>query len=188
MRTGAMIALTLVCATTIGTGAYGMSEPRSARGALPVSVPFAVDAPGEKITIPFDVHEGDVDTKRRLMIALDVPHGPDLPAVDDVRINPRTMRVKVFYDDRGTRVPIETEDDETIIARNTDKPMPHGDPATCQLDLYATLDHESHIAVCGFYAKRYGHYVAEVSTVETLPAFKGIATTIRVDAFYNTGE
>jgi hypothetical protein len=56
------------------------------------------------------------------------------------------------------------------------------------LNLYGTRDDESHIAVCGFYARRYGHYVAEISTVEPLPAFKGIAITIRIDKFYNTGE
>jgi hypothetical protein len=188
MRTRAVIGLLFVCATAIGTGAYGMSESRSAPGTFPVSVPFAVDAEGKSITIPFDVREGEVDTKRRLMIALDVPHGPDLPAVNDVRMNSRSMRVKVFYDDHGVRIPVETEDDDTVIARNTDKPLPHSDMSTCRLDLYGTLDDESHIAVCGFYAKRYGHYVAEVSTIEPLPAFKGIATTIRVDKFYNTGE
>lgn len=165
-----------------------MSESRSEPGSLPVSVPFAVNTAGKSITIPFDVREGEIDTKRRLMIGLDVPHGPDLPAVEDVRMNSRSLRVKVFYDDHGVRVPVETEDDETIISRNKDKPQPHSDTSTCRLDLYASLDHESHIAVCGFYATHYGHYVAEVSTIEALPAFKGIATTIRVDKFYNTGE
>jgi hypothetical protein len=122
------------------------------------------------------------------MIALDVPRGPNLPAVDDVRMNSRSMRVKVFYNDRGVRVPVETEDDATVIARNTDKPLPHSDMSICQLDLYGTLDDESHIAICGFYAKRYGHYVAEVSTIEALSEFKGIDTVLRVDKFYNTGE
>jgi hypothetical protein len=98
------------------------------------------------------------------------------------------MQVKVFYDDHGVLIPVETADDDTIIARNTDKPLPHSDMSICRLDLYATLDNESHIAMCGFFATRYGHYVAEVSTIETLPAFKGIATAIRVDQFYNTGE
>jgi len=188
MRNRPMICLLFVCATTIGTGAYGMTEPRSAPGAFPVSAPFSIDTEGKSITLPFDVRQGEVDTKRRLMIALDVPYGPKLPAVDDVRMNSRSMRVKVFFDDHGVRVPVETEDDDTVIARNTDKPLPHSDMSTCILNLYGTLDDESHIAVCGFYAKRYGHYVAEVTTMEPLPAFKGIATTIRVDKFYNTGE
>ena len=188
MRITPMICLLFVCTTTIGTGAYGMSESRSASGALPVSLPFAVDTEGKSITIPFDVRQGEVDTKRRLMIALDVPHGPKLPAVDDIQENSRSMRVKIFYDDHGTRVPVETEDDATIVARNTDQPLPHSDTSQCRLELYATLDNESHISVCGFYAKRYGHYVAEVSTIEPMPAFKGIATTVRVDQFFNTGE
>lgn len=80
------------------------------------------------------------------------------------------------------------EDDDTVIARNTDKPLPHSEMSICRFDLYATLDDKSHIAVCGFYAKRYGHYVAKVSTIDTLSAFKGIATAIRVNQFYNTGE
>jgi len=188
MRNTSMISLLIACSTIVGSGAYGMSESRSAPGAFPVSVPFAVDTEGKSITIPFDVREGEVDTKRRLMIALDVPRGPDLPAVDDVRMNSRSMRVKVFYNDRGVRIPVETEDDATVIARNTDKPLPHSDMSICQLDLYGTLDDESHIAICGFYAKRYGHYVAEVSTIEALSEFKGIDTVLRVDKFYNTGE
>ncbi|WP_154670756.1 hypothetical protein [Luteibacter rhizovicinus] len=44
-----------------------MSESRSAPSALPVSLPFAVDTEGKSITIPFDVRQGEVDTKRRLM-------------------------------------------------------------------------------------------------------------------------
>jgi hypothetical protein len=122
------------------------------------------------------------------MIALDVPNGSDLPAVEDVRVNSRSMRVKVFYDDHGVRIPVETADVETIIARNTHKPQPHSDPSICRLNLYATLDDESYIVVCGVFAKRYGHYVAEVSTIEPLPAFKAIVTTIRVDKFFNAGE
>lgn len=187
MHIRAAVGLFLVCAT-IGTGAYGMSEVRSAPRVFPVSVPFAVDAGGKSISIPFDVRPGEVDAKHRLMIALDVPYGPDLPAVKDVRMNSRSMRVKIFYDDHGVRVPVETEDDDTVIARNTGKPLPHGDMSICRLDLYGTLDDESHIAICGFYVKRFGHYVAEVSTLEPLPAFAGIATTLRVDKFYNTGE
>ena len=170
MHSRTMIGLSLVCITTIGAVAYGMNESRSAPGAFPVSVPFAVDAEGTSITTPFDVREGEVNAKRRLMIALDVPHGPDLPAVEDVRMNSRSVRVKVFYDDHGVLIPVETADDDTIVARNTDKPLPHSDMTICRLDLYATLDNESHIAVCGFYATRYGHYVAEVLTIETLPA------------------
>jgi hypothetical protein len=183
-----MICLLFVCATTIGTGAYGMSESRSAPAALPVSLPFAVDTEGKSITIPFEARQGEVNTMRRLMIALDVPHGPKLPAVDDIQENSRSMHVKIFYEDHGIRVPVETEDDATIVARNTDQPLPHSDTSQCRLELYATLDNESHIAVCSFYAKRYGHYVAELSTVEPLHAFKGIATTIRIAKFYNTGK
>lgn len=187
MRTRATIGLLFVCATTVA-GAYGMTESRTAPGTFPVSVLFAIDAEGKSISIPFDVRRGEVDTKHRLMVAMDVPHGPDLPAVDDVRVNSRFIRVKVFFDDHGVRVPVETEDDDTVVARNTDKPRPHGDTSLCRLNLYGTLDNESHIAVCGFYAKRYGHYVAEVSTIEPLPVFKGVDTTIRVDRFYNAGE
>ena len=188
MRTSTVTALLFVVATTIGTAAYGMPESRSVPGTFPVSVPFAVDTEGKSITIPFDVRQGEINTKRWLMIALDVPHGPDLPAVVDVRTKARSMRVKIFYDDHGVRIPVETEDDDTVIARNTDEPLPHSDMSMCRLDLYGTLDDESHIAVCGFYTTRYGHYVAEVSTIEPLPEFKGVATTIRVDTFYNTGE
>lgn len=187
MRTRAALGLLFVCTTTV-MGAYGMTEPRTRFGTFPISTSFAVDTEGKSITIPFDVRPGDVDTKHRLMIALDVPHGPDLPAVDDVRMHARSMRVRVFFDDHGVRVPVETEDDETVIARNMGKPLPHSDASICRLNLYATLDNESHIAVCGFYAKQDGHYVAEVSTVQSLPKFKGIGTTLRVDKFYNTGE
>ena len=188
MRMGAVTGLLLICVIVIGPSAQGASTCKDASGTFPVSVPFAIDTEGKKITIPFDVRQGQVNSKRRLMIALDVPHGPKLPAVDDIQENSRSMRVKIFYEDHGTRVPVETEDDATIVARNTDRPLPHSDTSQCRLELYATLDNESHISVCGFYAKRYGHYVAEVSTTEPLPAFKGIATTIRVDTFYNTGE
>ena len=188
MRSKRVIGLLSIFVASFGTGTYGMSESPSAPGAFPVSVPFAVDEEGKSVTIPFDVREGDVDAKQRLMIALDVPHGPALPAVKDIRMNSRSMRVRIFYDDHGVRVPVEAEDDDTVIARNTGKPLPHSDMSICRLDLYGTRDDESHIAVCGFYVKRYGHYVAEVSTMESLPAFKDIATAIRVDKFYNTGE
>src|ERR1700743_2839789 len=188
MRASTVTALLFVFATTIGTAAYGMPESRSVPGTFPVSVPFAVDTEGKSITIPFDVRQGEVNTKRRLMIALDVPHGPDLPAVDDVQTKSRSMRVKIFYDDHGVRVPIETGDDETIIARNTDKARPHSDTSRCRLQLYSSLDNEAHIVVCGFFASRYGHYIAEVSTIEPLPEFAGIATALRVDQFFNTGE
>ena len=53
---------------------------------------------------------------------------------------------------------METEDDDTIVARNTGKPLPHSDMSECRLDLYGTLDDKSRIAVCDFFAKRYGHY------------------------------
>jgi hypothetical protein len=188
MRTRTAIGLFFVSAAIIGTVAYKMYESRSVPRALPVLVPFAIDTEGKSITIPFDVRQGEVDIERGLMVALDVPNGPDLPAVEDVRVNSRSMRVKVFYDDHGVRIPVETEDVETVFARNTGKPQPHSDPSICLLHLYSILDDESHIAVCGFYAKRYGHYVAEVSTIESLPAFKGIVTTILVDEFYNTGK
>lgn len=187
MRPTAAIGLLLMCAM-IGDGAYGTPMSGSAPRVFPVSIPFAVDAGGKSIAIPFDVRPGDMDAKHRFMIALDVPYGPDLPAVKDVRMNSRSMRVKVFYDDHGVRVPVETEDDDTVIARNRGRPLPHRDMSICRLDLYATLDDESHIAICGFYVKQFGHYVAEVSTIEPLPAFEGIATKLRVDKFYNTGE
>jgi len=188
MRMRALAGLFVACVMVTGPGAYGVPTSKKPPGTFPVSVPFAIDAEGKSITIPFDVRPGEVDMKRRLMIALDVPHGPTLPAIEDVQENSRSMRVTIVYDDHGVRIPIETEDDATIVARNTDQPLPHGDRSQCRLELYATLDNESHISVCGFYAKRYGHYVAEISTIEPLPAFKGIATTVRVDAFYNTGE
>jgi hypothetical protein len=188
MRESRKISILVVCAAAVGLGAYGIAESRRTASALPVSVRFAVDKEGKSVTIPFDVREGEMDMKRRLMIALDVPNGPDLPAVKDVVHNSRTMRVRVFYEQQGVRTPVETEDDDTIIARNTGKPLPHSDMSACRLDLYGTLDDEFHIAVCGFFAKRYGHYVAEISTVEPLPAFEAIGTRVRVDQFYNTGK
>jgi hypothetical protein len=188
MPSKSVIGLLFMGAISIGMGAYGMSESERPPGALPLSVPFALDTAGASVTIPFDVREGQVNTKRRLMIGLDVPHGTDLSAVRDVQMHTRSLRVKIFYDDHGVHVPVETEDDETIIARNTDKPRPRSDTSNCRLDLYATRDDEANIAVCGFYATRYGHYIAEVSTIEPLPAFKGVITTLRVDRFYNTGE
>ena len=153
-----------------------------------MSIPFAVDTAGKRITIPFDVRQSDIDTRHRLMIALDVPRGPELPAVTDVRINSRSMRVNVFFDDHGVRMPVDVEDDDTVIARNTGKQIPYRERSMCRLDLYGSLDDESHIAICGFNVERLGHYVAEVSITEPLPAFKGIATTLRVDRFYNTGK
>jgi len=188
MRKRAAIGLLLVCVMTIGAEAYAMSESRSAPDTFPVSAPFALDASGKSITIPFDVNSGNVDSKRHLMIGVDVPHAADFPAVDDVRLHARLLRVRVVYDDHGTHVPIETEDTETIIAGNTGKPRPRADPGVCRLHLYAAVDDESNLSVCGFYAKRDGHYIAEISTIEPMPAFKGVATTVRVDGYYNTGE
>lgn len=188
MRNRATIGLLFVCAIAIGAGAHAMSESRSAPGTIPVSAAFALDASGNSITIPFDINSGNVDAKRHLMIGVDVPHAPDFPAVDDVRLHTRLIRVRIVYDDHGTRVPIETEDTETIIAGNTGKPRPRTDPTVCRLHLYAGLDDESNLSACGFYAKRDGHYIAEISTIEPMPAFKGVATTVRVDDYYNTGE
>ncbi|WP_139382822.1 hypothetical protein [Luteibacter sp. 22Crub2.1] len=184
----AVTGLLFVCAITIGAGACAMSEPRNAPGTFPVSTPFALDTAGRSVTIPFDVNGGNADAKRHLMIGVDVPHASDFPAVDDVRLHVRLLRVRVVYDDHGTHVPIETEDTETIIAGNTGKPRPRADPTLCRLHLYAGIDSESNISICGFYARRDGHYVAEISTIEAMPAFKGVATTVRVDDYYNTGE
>lgn len=188
MRNRAGIGLLFACATTIGPGAHAMSESRGAPGTFPVTVPFALDASGNSITIPFDVHSSHVDAKRHLMIGVDVPHAPDFPAVDDVRLHARLLRVRIVYDDHGTHVPIETEDTETIIAGNTGKPRPRADPSVCRLHLYAGVDDQSNLSACGFYARRDGHYIAEISTIEPMPAFKGVATRVRVDDYYNTGE
>ena len=188
MRNRATIGLLFVGAITIGAGAYAMSESRSAPGTFPVPAPFAIDAAGSSITIPFDVHGGDVDAKRHLMIGVDVPHAADFPAVEDVRLNARLLRVRVVYDDHGTHVPVETEDTDTLVARNTGKPRPNADSTVCRLHLYAALDNESNISICGFYARRDGHYIAEISTIDPIPAFAGVATTVRVDDYYNTGE
>ncbi|WP_369928854.1 hypothetical protein [Xanthomonas sp. NCPPB 2632] len=188
MRNRATIGLLFVCAMTIGAGAYAMSESRSAPGTFPVSAPFALDAAGNSITIPFDVHSGSVDAKRHLMVGVDVPHAADFPAVEDVRLHTRLLRVRIVYDDHGTHVPIETEDTEMIIAGNTGKPRPRAVPTVCRLHLYAGLDDVSNLSICGFYARRDGHYIAEISTIEPMPAFKGVATTVRVDNYYNTGE
>lgn len=188
MRHRAAIGLLLACAISIGAEACAMSESRSAPGTFPVSTPFSLDATGKSITIPFDIHSGKVEAKRHLMIGVDVPHAANSPAVDDVRLHTRLLRVRVVYDDHGTRVPIETEDTETIIAGNTGKPRPRADSTVCRLHLYAAVDDESNLSVCGFYAKRDGHYIAEISTIEPMPAFKGVATTVRVDDYYNTGE
>lgn len=188
MRNRATTGLLFVCAITIGAGAYAMAESRSAPGAFPVSAPFALDAAGNSISISFDVNGGNVDAKRHLMVAVDVPHASDFPAVDDVRLHARLLRVRVVYDDHGTHVPIETEDTETIVAGNTGKPRPRADPTVCRLHLYGAVDDESSISICGFDARHDGHYIAEISTIEPMPAFKGVATTVRVDDYYNTGE
>lgn len=188
MRNRSMIGLLFGCTITIGAGAYAMSESRSVQGTFPTPAPFALDAAGSSITIPFDVNGGSVDAKRHLMIGVDVPHAADFPAVADIRLHVRLLRVRVVYDDHGTHVPVETEDTETIIAGNTGKPRPRADPTVCRLHLYAGLDNESNLSVCGFYARRDGHYIAEISTIDPMPAFKGVATTVRVDDYYNTGE
>lgn len=188
MRNSATIGLLFVCAVTIGTEAYAMPPSRGVPGTLPVSAPFALDAAGKSITIPFDVDSSIVDAKRHLMIGVDVPHAADFPAVDDVRVHTRLLRIRVVYEDHGTHVPIETEDTETITAGNTGKPRPRADPNVCRLHLYAAVDDESNLSVCGFYARRNGHYFAEISTIEAMPAFKGVATTVRIDNYYNTGE
>lgn len=188
MRNRATIGLLFICAITIGAEVHAMSQSRSAPGTLPVSAPFALDAAGKSITIPFDVKSSNVDANRHLMIGVDVPHAADLPAVDDVRVHTRLLRIRIVYDDHGTHVPIETEDTETIIAGNTGKPRPRADPSVCRLHLYAAVDDESNLSACGFYAKRNGHYIAEISTIEPMPAFKGVATTVRIDHYYNTGE
>lgn len=167
---------------------YASCASRSAASTFPVSAPFALDAAGSSIAVPFDVIDGKVDAKRYLMIGVDIPHAADFPAVDDVRLHVRLLRVRVVYDDRGTHVPVETEDTDTIIARNTGKPRPRADPTVCRLHLYGAIDEESNLSVCGFYARRDGHYIAEISTIEPMPAFKGVDTTVRVDNYYNTGE
>lgn len=154
------------------SGAYAPSESRSAACALPVSAPFALDTAGSSITVPFDVNGGKVDAKRWLMIGVDVPHAADFPVVKDVRLHVRLLRVRVVYDDRGTQVPIETDDTETIIANNTGKPRPRADSTVCRLHLYAGGDKESNLSVCGFYARRDGHYIAEISTIEPMLADK----------------
>ncbi|UPG92641.1 hypothetical protein [Luteibacter aegosomatissinici] len=188
MRNSAATGLLFVFTMAIGTGAHAIPESLSAPSTFPAPAAFALDASGNSITIPFDVNSGNVDAKRHLMIGVDVPHAPDFPAVDDVRLHTRLIRVRIVYDDHGTQVPIETEDTETIMAGNTGKPRPRADPTVCRLHLYAGLDYESNLSACGFYAKRDGHYVAEISTIEPMPAFKGVTTTVRVDNYYNTGE
>jgi hypothetical protein len=188
MRKRAMIGLLLVVAASIGAGAHGISGSLSAKERLPVSALFALDAAGNSVTMPFDVSSGNVGAKRHLMIGVDVPHAADFPAVDDVRIHTRLLRVRIVYDNHGAHVPVETEDTETIIAENTGKPRPRADPTVCRLHLYAGVDDESNLSVCGFYATRDGHYIAEILTIEPMPEFKGVATTVRIDDYYNTGE
>ncbi|UPG88182.1 hypothetical protein L2Y96_12205 [Luteibacter aegosomaticola] len=188
MRNKTKVGLLFVIAISIGAAVHGIFRPHTVKGAFPVTVPFALDAVGNSVTIPFDIDSGNVDAKRHVMIGIDVPGSADFPAVEDVRVNTRLLRVRVCYDDHGTHVPIETEDTETIIARNTGKARPRTDSTVCRLHLYASVDDQANLSACGFYAKRDGHYVAEVSTIEPMPAFKGVATTARVDDYYNTGE
>ncbi|MBJ9974473.1 hypothetical protein IAE35_12790 [Pseudomonas sp. S75] len=180
-----LLAICLMLASSSGQATPGDT---SAAPQLPVSAPFALDAAGSSIAIPFEVTDRVVDARRYLMIGVDVPHAGDFPAVDDVRLHVRLLRVRVVYDEGGVQVPIETEDTDTIIARNSGKPSPRADPTVCRLHLYAAIDEESNLSVCGFHARRNGHYIAEISTIEPMPAFKGVATTVRVDNYYNTGE
>jgi hypothetical protein len=188
MRNKTKVGLLFVFAIFIGAAVHGISGPHAVKGAFPVTVPFALDAAGNSVTIPFDIDSGNVDAKRHVMIGVDVPRSADFPAVEDVRVNTRLLRVRVFYEDHGTRAPIDTEDTETIIVTNTGKSHPRADPTLCRLHLYAAVDGESNLSACGFYSRRDGHYIAEISTIEPMHAFEGVATQLRADNYYNTGE
>ncbi|WP_266171072.1 hypothetical protein [Dyella subtropica] len=178
-------ALGITIGCMVGTLAAASSPPR--HPIPPITKPYAMDKAGNVAAIDFWVEKGKIDTRRRLMLALDFPQTEKGAVEDAIQQQSLPIEVQVFFEEGGHRVPVPTEDNDTILATaygaavKADNPMAH-------LHLYATDGKTSNVLIAGFRATHDGHYVAVIRTTQDQPVFKDIKTTLRVDEFYNTGE
>ncbi|SFS11911.1 hypothetical protein SAMN05216570_2584 [Dyella sp. OK004] len=153
----------------------------------PITKPYAMDKADNVATIDFWVEKGEIDTRRRLMVALDFPQTEKGAVEDAIQQQNLPIEVQVFLEEGKRRLPVPTEDNDTILATaygtavKADHPIAH-------MHLYATDGKTSNVLIAGFRATRDGHYVAIVRTTQDQPIFKDIKTMLRVDEFYNTGE
>lgn len=165
----------------------GCTSTSSANRALPVTAPFAMDKAGNTARIDFSVVEGQANLKRRFMVSLDFPQTENYSIEKIIQQKKVPVHVEVFEVDHGEMKPIPTQDDEAIVAAANGSEG-RADTQLATLDLYATDGKTSSVLIAGFYASRYGHYIAVVKTVRDFSMFKNVAIELKVDEFYNTGK
>jgi len=170
-----------------GAACSPSTPPPPGHHALPVTVPFPMDKAGQTARIEFSIVEGQANLKRRFMVGLNFPQTEDGSIENVIQQKDVPVQVQVFSVDQGKMTPIQTQDDQTILAvANGATPKAGNDIAN--LHLHAYQEGASVCLVTGFYLSHYGHYLAVVKTVKDLPMFKNIKTELKVDEFYNTGE
>jgi len=186
VNTAPRIAGWLVGCLWLLTGAVCSPSP-PVHKALPVMIPFPMDKAGQTARIEFSIVEGQANLKRRFMVALDFPQTENDSIENVIQQKNVPLQIQVFAVDQGKMVPIQTEDDQTILAV-ANGVRTKSNPSLAKLSLYGTDGKTSNVLVAGFYLSHYGHYVAVVKTVQNFPMFSGIKTELKVDQFYNPGE
>ena len=170
-----------------GAACSPSTPPPSVHQALPVTVPFPMDKAGQTARVEFSIVEGQANLKRRFMVGLDFPQTENDSVENAIQQKTVPLQIQVFAVDQGKMFPIQTEDDQTILAI-ANGVRTKSNTSFAKLSLYGTDGKTSNVLVAGFYLSHYGHYVAVVKTVQNFPMFSGIKTELKVDQFYNPGE
>jgi hypothetical protein len=161
--------------------------PPSEHHALPVTVPFPMDKAGQTARIEFSIVEGEANLKRRFLVGVDFPQTENDSIENAIQQKNVPLQVHVFAIDKDKMIPIQTEDNQVIMAA-ANGVRTKSDTSLAKLSLYGTDGKTSNVLVAGFYLSHYGHYIAVVQTVKNFPMFTGIKTELKVDQFYNPGE
>lgn len=173
-----LIAVALGLAASLLSGCH-----RSKATEVLASSPFAMDKAGASVQVEFNVKPEHLATRRRLMVALDFPRTSDRKLEEAIRRGRISAHVQVSYIQDGQPIPVVTQDNDAL--RN---PSSKGGGNVAHLNLYAFDANTSFVLIAGFLPTSTGHYTATVTTMQDEPLFAGVATSIKIKPFYNTGE
>lgn len=162
---------------------------------LPVTQAFAMDKAGNRASIDFWVVPGQNDLKHRYMVSLNFQRGNDKDLIDFFKKTkePVTVKVKVFQVKNQTETRITAQDESDIRSSlgQSGYPAPSQEKtsnAYAYLSVYGWDSHTLNVLVAGFRLNAYGHYRADIETVQDQPIFKGVKSDVKIEDFYNTGE
>nr|WP_199040395.1 hypothetical protein [Dyella sp. ASV24] len=148
------------------------------------STPLAMDKAGASVSVDFNVTQAHVATGRRLMVALNFPLTDGRKLENTLLQNDTPVFIEVDYVHDGLSTPVLTQDNEALLHPSEKRTDDH----LARLNLYGTDAETAFVLIAGFLPPKPGRYTVTIKTVRDEPLFAGIATTVKVATFYNTGE